>query len=76
MMFDLIFDVMNGFWQLRDAHAERANIGARSLVLKYNEYCESKRYWPLPIMFWLNPRVIPLRNSPEAMIRKRNAQLK
>jgi hypothetical protein len=24
MMFDLILDVMNGFWQLRDAHTESA----------------------------------------------------
>ncbi len=24
MMFDLILDVMNGFWQLRDAHTENA----------------------------------------------------
>jgi hypothetical protein len=24
MMFDLILDVVNGFWQLRDAHTESA----------------------------------------------------
>ena len=24
MIFDLILDVMNGFWQLRDAHPESA----------------------------------------------------
>jgi hypothetical protein len=24
MMFDLILDVMNGFWQLREAHTESA----------------------------------------------------
>jgi hypothetical protein len=24
MMFDLILDLMNGFWQLRDSHTESA----------------------------------------------------
>jgi hypothetical protein len=33
-MFELILDGTNGFRQLRDAHTESPNIGARSLVLK------------------------------------------
>ena len=37
MMFDLILDVMNGFWQLRDAHTESAITRLPTKVLQLSE---------------------------------------
>jgi hypothetical protein len=37
MMFDLILDVMNGFWQLRDAHTGSAITLLPTKVLQLSE---------------------------------------
>jgi hypothetical protein len=36
-MFDLILDVMNGFWQLRDAHTESALTPLPTEVVQLSE---------------------------------------